>query len=546
MNRAGAGRASFAPLTKLLGLLLCLQTADAAALARRKHVLPPGLTIGSVVVETNNVFDLDDPRDDKLLYRAANQLHRTTRDAVIRRELLFTEGDRYDPALIEESERILRALPFIRRAEAFTSVNKQGMVDVIVRTYDSWTLEVLASLQRAGGSTNIKAGLAEHNVLGTGKALSGSHSRVGKAGSQAFGYNDPQFFRHKRLQFALAALTSPGTQNFSLKVDRPFTSISPAAFGGRLGYSKGAVGTSGDPTPSGTATRTLSEAGVDYGIALATSTRRTRRVNTGVLGRRSDYSPIPAQTVGPVPPREQLTFVRLAGDWQELDFVTVRRINKFTHDEDYNLGLAVLPEVAWAPPSRALGTTESQVVPAVALRKGFVWSNQLLLLRSGYSSTYVNGGNGHRLASFDAAYFLRGFKYQTIAVHTSLDLGWRLDFARPLSLGEVNGLRGYGLDQFKGDRRFLFNVEDRVFVWDELWRLLDVGAVAFFDSGYVWPSGSAVRPAELRNSVGLGLRLAPSRSASNDPVRLDLAYALNDNKSRSRWSFSILAGHSFQ
>ena len=417
---------------------------------------------------------------------------------------------------------------------------------MVVRTYDSWTLEVLANFKRAGGSSNLKAGLAEHNVLGSGKALSGSYSRTGKAGSQTFGYKDPQFLNHKRLQFSLAALTSPGTQDFSLGVHRPFTSISPSAFGGKLAYSKGAAGTFGNQTPSGMATRTVSEGGVDYGIALATSTQRTRRVTVGVLSRRSDYQPIPAQTVGPVPPREQLTFVRLAGDWEELDFLTVRRINKFTHDEDYNLGLAVVPEVSWAPPSSALGTTESQIVPGVALRKGFVWPNQLLLLRSGYSSKYVNGGNGHRLASFEAFYFVRGLKYQTLAVHTGLDLGWRLDFARPLSLGEVNGLRGYGLDQFQGDRRFLFNIEDRVFVWDELWRLLDVGAVAFFDSGYVWPSGSAVRPAELRNSVGLGLRLAPSRSSGNAPVRVDLAYALNDNKSRSRWSLSILAGQAFQ
>lgn len=497
------------------------------------------------MVETHNVFDPDDPRDDKFVYRAANRLHRTTRDAVVLRELLFTEGDRYDPALVEETERILRALPFIRRAEASASVNKRGTVDVVVRTYDSWTLEVLANFKRAGGSTNLKAGLAEHNVLGSGKALSGSYSRTGRAGSQAFGYKDPQFLNRKRLQFSLAALTSPGTQDFSLGVERPFTSISPSAFGGKLGYSKGAVGTFGNQTPSGMATRTVSEGGLDYGIALATSTQRTRRVTVGVLSRRSDYSPIPAETVGPVPPREQLTFLRLAGDWEELDFLTVRRINKFTHDEDYNLGLAVLPELAWAPPSSALGTTESRIAPRVAVRKGFVTENQLLLLRSGYSSVYVNGGNGHRLASLDASYFLRGLRFQTLAVHAGLDLGWRLDFAGPLSLGEANGLRGYGLDQFKGDRRVLFNVEDRVFVWDELWRLLDVGAVAFFDSGAVWPSSVGAKSSDLRSSVGLGLRVAPSRSAGNDPVRIDLAYALNDNKSRSRWSLSILAGQAF-
>jgi hemolysin activation/secretion protein len=125
------------------------------------------------------------------------------------------------------------------------------------------------------------------------------------------------------------------------------------------------------------------------------------------------------------------------------------------------------------------------------------------------------------------------------------DVGWHLDPVTPLTLGDTTGLRGYGLTAFSGDRRWLFNIEDRLFVWDELWRLIDVGAVAFFDSGYVWPASRAIKPSELRNSVGVGLRTAPSRSGDNSPVRIDLAYALNDNQSRSRWSVSIQAGQAF-
>lgn len=533
-------------LLRLIGLAACLQAPAAAAPAHRKHMLPPGLVIGSVIVETHNVFDTEDPAEDKLLYRAANRLHRRTRDAVIWRELLFAAGDRYDPALVEETERNLRALPFIRHAAATATVNKEGTVDVVMRTYDSWTLEVVTSFKRAGGSTNIRAGLAENNILGSGKAGSAIYSRNGRAGSQSFGLKDPQFLNHKRLQVSLAALTAPGAQNFALEVDRPFTSIAPSAYGGKLGYEKSDVATSPNPAAPGPASRTVSQAGMSYSIALATSTERARRVKVGLLSQRADHSPIPGLTGGPLPAREQRTFLQLGADWEELDFITVRRIRKFTHDEDYNLGLAVIPEVAWAPPSSLLGTTESQVLPKVVARKGFVWSNQLLLLSSGYSSKYMNGGNGHRLASLEASYFVRGLKYQTLAFHAALDLGWRLDFANPLTLGEVNGLRGYGLSQFTGDRRLLFNIEDRIFVYDELWRLVDVGAVAFFDSGTAWPSSNPVSPADLKNSVGLGLRIAPSRSAGNEPVRIDLAYALNENKSRSRWSLSILAGQAFQ
>lgn len=521
-----------------VALLLCLHATPLAAATPRKPRLPAGLVIASITIETYNVFDTSAPPENKLIYRGANRAHRKTNEHVIRRELLFEVGDRYDAALIEETERNLRALPFIRRAEASAMVNKQGTVDVIMRTYDSWTLEVVASFKRAGGLTNIKAGLAEHNILGEGKAGSAVYSRDGTAESKSFSYQNPQFLHYKRLRYSMAALNAPGSQNYSLSLERPFTSIAASAAGGMMSYGKSHL-----TTTAGEFSRGVIEAGINYGIAIATSTERTRHVKLGLLTHRVDFQSLSG--TGPAPPQEQLTFLQLGGDWEELDFLTVRRIQKFTHDEDYNLGLGVFPAVAWAPSLRAFGTTQAQILPSIVARKGFTVSNQLLLLSSGYSSKYVNGGNGNRLAGLDATYYVRGLRFQTLAFHAGLNLGWRLDPDSPLVLGEINGLRGYGLKQFQGSRRFLFNIEDRIFVWDELLRLIDVGAVAFYDSGYAWPSSSSVKLADLRNSVGLGLRLAPSRSASNDPVRIDLAYALSNNQSRSRWSLSILAGQAF-
>jgi hypothetical protein len=167
------------------------------------------------------------------------------------------------------------------------------------------------------------------------------------------------------------------------------------------------------------------------------------------------------------------------------------------------------------------------------------------MLNSSYGSTFVNGGNGDAVASIEGSYFLRRLRFQTLAFHAAYDHGYRLDPAKPLFLGEANGLRGYGLSQFFGSRRLLFNVEDRIFIYDELLRLIDVGAVTFFDCGYAWPETVSVSGRDLRQSIGLGLRLAPSRSGSNNPVRIDAAYALQDNHTRSRWSLSILAGQAF-
>ncbi len=515
---------------RYLILLLCLCAPPLAAAPREALRLPAGLIISSITVESHNVFETEIPAENKLAYRAANRIHSTTRDHVILRELLFEVGDRYNAALVAETERNLRALPFVRRAEITAKVNKNGAVDVIVRTYDSWTLEIVANYKRAGGATSIKAGLAEGNILGQGKSGSAVYSNDWGAGSADFTYKDRQFLRYKRLQYSMAARTAPGLRSLSLVFERPFyASIARTAMGATVSYTE---------APVGTVSRRVVEAGVNYGISLAPSTERTRRVKFGILAHR-------AESTGPVPDRERLLTLQLGAEWEELDFLTARRIQKFTHDEDYNLGFGIFPSLAWAPAIHPLGARQTPLLPSIIVRKGFTWGNQLLLLNSGYSSKYFKGHNGNIITSFDAAYFLRGIRYQTLACHTSVDLGWRLDPAAPLVLGEFNGLRGYGVGEFTGSRRFLLNIEDRVYVWDELFRLMDVGLVFFYDSGYVWAASSPIELADLKNSVGVGLRLAPSRSAGNSPVRIDLARALNGSSNRPTWSLSILGGQAF-
>ena len=531
---------------RALTLLLCLTASPLAAKPRESLLAPAGRVIASIKIESNNVFETDAPPENKLLYRAANDFHIRTRERIIARELLFEVGDLYDPALIAETERNLRALPFLRRADAEATVNKEGTVDVVVRTYDSWSLEVVAGFKRAGGLSTLKAGLTEHNITGEGKAASAVYSRVGLVESKSFSYQDPQFLDTKHLLYAMSAVDSPGIRNYSLSLNHPFyASIVPSSAGGTFTYGQSAVSNYVGRIPDGLVTKSVGEAGINYGVALATSTERTRRVTFGLLAHGAEYTAIPGAPPVSVPGPEQMGFFQLSGDFEQLDFITVRRIAKFTHDEDYNLGLAVLPAVQWAPFVRAWGSTESQIVPGVTVTKGYTWADQLLFLNSGYSSKYVNGFDSNRIATVGGSYFIRGLKYQTLAFHSALDVGWHLDPAAPLTLGEANGLRGYGLNAFNGDRRFLFNVEDRLYVWDELLRLLDVGAVAFYDSGYAWPATSSIKVGDLKSAVGLGLRLAPSRSADNSPVRIDAAYALSSNQTRSRWSLSILAGQAF-
>lgn len=537
----GRRRFSFA-----LGALLLLGALPCAAARRPPAESLAGRTIGTIRIETYNVFNTNVYPESKLAYRMANAMHRTSRERVVRRELLFDVGEPYDPNLVQETERNLRLLPFIRRASADAVVNSSGTVDVVVRTYDSWSLEVVADFKRVGGATETKGGFTEHNLLGRGTAVSFEYRQDGTSPYKSVGWREAQFLGRHHLNLIAAAASGPEGRDYSLSLERPFyASIARGARGLSGSYAEKRVTLYDGDVPSGEALRRASEAGVTFGVALATSTRRTRRLRAGVANRHVDYLPLPATRPGALPAREQFIILQAGFDWQELDFVAERRIQKFTRDEDYNLGLGVLPTLSWAPPVPGLRHSESQVLPGVILRKGFEREDRLLLLRAAYATAFVNGANANRVAGGDALYVVMGLPRQTLAFHAAYDHGWRLDPGSRLRLGENNGLRGYGLNQFSGDRRLLLNVEDRVFIQDEWLRLLDVGAVVFYDSGYAWPARMRTSLADLRHSVGFGLRLAASKSASNSPLRVDVARALNPNGADSRWTLSILAGHAF-
>jgi outer membrane protein assembly factor BamA len=100
-------------------------------------------TIRSVTVETTNVFDPSVPGEDWWPFRIANRIHQRTRKEVVRRELLLDVGDNYDRLKALESERNLRGLGIFRRADVKAVPRKDGGSDLIARTQDSWTTNIL-------------------------------------------------------------------------------------------------------------------------------------------------------------------------------------------------------------------------------------------------------------------------------------------------------------------------------------------------------------------------------------------------------------------
>src|SRR5687767_820465 len=82
------------------------EAADEALAARGLRIdpAPEGKVIGTVHVVNHEVFSPRDPR----LVRWLNMFHRTTREEIIRREVLLIPGAGWDEALANETARNLR------------------------------------------------------------------------------------------------------------------------------------------------------------------------------------------------------------------------------------------------------------------------------------------------------------------------------------------------------------------------------------------------------------------------------------------------------
>ena len=156
----GAGRGSRAGPAR--------STRPSPACRRFAELEAAGARIGEIRVVPGNIFDLNDPRENNFFFRLANKLHIHTRPEVIRQALLFESGQPVSVQKIEETERLLRGYDFLYDVDIRPVAVHDGVVDVEVRTRDTWSLDVSASASREGGANKGRMSVEEENLLGTG------------------------------------------------------------------------------------------------------------------------------------------------------------------------------------------------------------------------------------------------------------------------------------------------------------------------------------------------------------------------------------------
>ena len=183
-----------------------------------------GAIIGEIRVDTHNIFDLDDPAENNALFRAANAYHIRTRPSLIMRMLLFHRGEPVSVRLIEETERVLRTNAPIYDVSIEPVAYHDGIVDIAVKTHDTWTLQPSVSFSRTGGKNSNGMALKEQNLFGTGISFGIAHSSsVDRSGSE-FEFSDKYAFDGwTTISLAHARYSDGSSESFVL--NRPFYAL---------------------------------------------------------------------------------------------------------------------------------------------------------------------------------------------------------------------------------------------------------------------------------------------------------------------------------
>ena len=551
--RRGVGRRPTAWVRLVVWLVVALAASTSAQERAPLPALPSfaeleaaGAAIGEIRIVNRDIFDTSDPKEDKLLFRWANAVHIQTREGVIERALLFKRGQPVVATLIDESERVLRGTRYLYDVSIRPVAWHDGVVDIVVETRDTWTLDPGISAGRSGGANSSGFTLREYNLLGTGVSVSFGRSRnVDRSGNEFQFSNDRAFGGWTSLGYS-RAINSDGKRE-TASVAQPFYALDTRWAAGvsvtrddRIDsiYNAGIVSSQYRHQQN------LAEA---YGgWSLGRVDGWVQRYSVG-LSEQDDAFGFEPGRIAParLPSDETLVAPFVRYELIEDRFEKLQNRNQIARSEFFALGLASKVQLGRA--LTGLGSTRDAWLYSASVSRGFEPAPEHLLIASASIKGQYSAGQVRRQQlGAQAQYYLPQDKRWLFYAAASGDLLTRPDPADALLLGGDNGQRGYPLRYQSGTRRALFTVEERAYSDLYVLRLFRVGAAAYFDVGRAWGGDNAntVQPGWLK-SAGVGLRIFSVRAAFSNVLHVDLAVPIDPDSNVKRVQFLVKTKASF-
>jgi len=475
-----------------------------------------------------------------------SSIHTNTKPDVVRRFLIVEPGQACDDRRRSESERILRAQPFIASASVSAYDDGDGGVIIVAQTTDELTTIVTGGTSPTSPYLSSVT-LGDGNFRGDARYVS-AHWAHGKF-RDYFGanYTDYQFLGrpwHLDLQ---GLRGDAGISSWLVGAEHPFLTDEQRFAWRAVALDHQDVYSFRRPNDT-SAVVDFARKFVDIGGVVRVGQPGRLSLFGLSISSEDDTPAIPPEPTPGVPydtligilERHKNARLNLLWGIRSIDFVRVERFDAVNAAQDMQTGFQLGTLLGRS--LEVLGSTDDDIFLASNLYAGagnkrtFAFLQESLEGRNSYSKDAWDGIIGSARISM----YQRLMGSHTLVATVDWAGIWHQRVPVQLPLGEIDGgVRGYHSSPDAGNIRFVSRLEDRWYV-GQLRDQADVGMAVFGDAGRVWkgdaPLGYGVTT-PMKFSAGLGILVALP-PGSKVTYRLDIARALSPDL-RSRWEFRV-------
>ncbi|MGD2069580.1 MAG: BamA/TamA family outer membrane protein [Gemmatimonadota bacterium] len=518
----------------------------------------PGGRISFIFVDNHSVFDTDEIRDGtrfRWAYELANSIHMTTDEAFIRDELVIREGDCYDPLLLEESERLLRAYTFVARVDVFGLQQPDGSWHVVVDTKDEWTTKLNLNVNLEEGVQFRGISATEENLLGQGHLLGLFFRQIDEEKDVGARFFTPRIFG-TRLDVALEGGRTRTGEFFREELFYPFVGEV-----GRLGFRQVVAlrdelfpySVAGEPDfehvllPLDQRRLEVTVAGrlgrpgnlTILGLGFSHETMEFQAYPEGLEVTRDGFAdrtaapPGVAELVRSQTAHTGSTRLNLLFGQRNVRFVQRQGLDALRGIQDVEVGTDVALTVGRSIGAFPPGEDQPEdLYTRLRLFGGLAPDQVTVNFAASVEARRVFSGSeevqGWRdvISELDALLYWQPSALPDHTLFARLEGagGWNMTLPFQLTLGGPEGLRGYHRENHPGARRVVLSVEDRLYLAWPFPDLFDFGLTFFADAGRMWggdvPFG---RNSGWKASVGGGLRIG-FPAGTRGVARVDIAW----------------------
>jgi hypothetical protein len=497
------------------------------------------LRIGHITLDAVPVYNEEEVTHGRF-YSLVNVLHVQTRTELLRRFLLFREGDPYDPVRLEETERNLRLFGFLESASVTASAPHDGVVDVAVVTHDALTTSVTGDFTNDGGVASYDFDIAQKDLFGSGSELDLRIDHGVERSANTIELHHPAALGPYWNLDTIYSKNSDGNQEM-VALERPLFSY-------RTPW-----------TASFLFDRVLRNDRIFQQGEVAARFRHEHRQlvfsHSKVLHKNREgsssfvggfealddtFSHLKGRPIDLIPAGRHFRFLDGGYESTRFHYMKLDYIDRDLREQDFNLGRFTSVHAAVSP--RRSGKNALTFRLRATEGMGYAFSGHSFVI-SQISATTRAPHDRNTIVSLDARSVTRfQTRYpQAFVARVRLDLGWQLDRDVQFLADGQSGLRAYPDFAFEGSRRLIVNAEHRIFLGRELLQIFGPSIAVFADSGQA--VDGAFRG--MKSDVGVGLRIGIARYDAA-LIRIDWAYALNSSPLNRRghvWSISTM--HAF-